>query len=102
MEYSHELVQIFDDEKLIIEGLDDSFRTKLAQRIGYLMQNQHQFLFNLFYRIDLNEQKVKNAIALSNDQEIYFALADLVIEREIKRQETRKLYSSKNKIDDGI
>ncbi len=97
MDFSNELIQIFDDDTLVVTELDQSFKEKLSIRIGYLMQHQHQFLFNIFYRIDLNETKVKEALKLSSEKLIYDALADLVIARELKRQETRRLYSENRK-----
>ena len=97
MDFSNDLMQILDDDTLVFTALDETFKEKLSDRIGYLMQHQHQFLFNIFYRIDLNENKVKEALKLPNEKHIYEALADLVIAREIKRQETRKLYSNPTK-----
>lgn len=100
MEYSEELIQIIGEDKVDKKLSILDFKMILSARIGYLMQHNHQFLFNIFYRIDLFENKVKEALKLPTDIEVYNRLADLVIEREAQRQETRKKYSQKNKLED--
>ncbi|MBI1184424.1 hypothetical protein GC194_09140 [bacterium] len=70
-----------------------ALKNQLAQRIAYMIDHDFELLMQVFYRIDLNEQKVKEALALSpNPSE---KLADLVIEREIQKAQTRMKYRSR-------
>lgn len=94
MSYSNELMQLVHDEKAAEWPLDDRFREKLAARIGWLIRNDHQYLFNLFYRIDLNEKKVREALAIKPESASYEKLADMVIQRELYKIELRKKYGS--------
>lgn len=93
MGYSNELMQLLNDEKAAERPLDDNFRDHLARRIGWLLENDHKYLFNLFYRIDLNESHVREALAIRPEEESHKKMADMVIAREIYKIELRQKYS---------
>jgi hypothetical protein len=67
---------------------------QLSKRIAYMLDYEFEHLMQIFYRIDLNEQKVKQAItsAESPSQK----LAHLVIEREMQKAQTRLAYRKRN------
>ena len=46
------------------------------------------------YRIDIAENKVKSVLATSDPESISQELADLIIQRELQKVETRKKYRS--------
>lgn len=64
----------------------------LTERIAYMLDHDFEFLMHIFYRLDLNEQKVSNALTGGGDDPAS-QLALLVIERELQKIETRKRYS---------
>jgi hypothetical protein len=64
-------------------------RAWLIQEISYMMDRDFQKLLNVLYRIDINEEKVRRAFAGENPAD---QLADLIIEREIMKVETRKRF----------
>lgn len=64
----------------------------LSNKIRTMLSVQMPELLNLMYRIDLDEKKVKNAFKLLSEEEISEHLAELIIEREVKKAKTRKLY----------
>ena len=87
-------------QKLIIKDLDiddqgltfstlEKLKAWLAAEIRILIDHDFQKLLNMLYRIDVNEQKTK--IAFTSDDPAN-SLAVLIIERELKKVETRKKY----------
>jgi len=87
-------------QQLLIKDLDvegpgivhsnlDKLRTWLIGEILYMMDRDFQKLLNVLYRIDINEEKVKQAFAGENPAD---RLADLIIEREILKVETRRRF----------
>ena len=87
-----------DAQKLLIKDLDvkdpqivhhnlNTLRKWLSGEIAEMMENNFQKLINVLYRIDINERKAKRAFASDNPAD---QLAKLIIERELKKVETRK------------
>ncbi|MBX9852381.1 MAG: hypothetical protein K2X86_11570 [Cytophagaceae bacterium] len=73
------------------QNLND-LKEKLAHAISILLNRDMNRLLNIFYRMDLSEQKVNRIISESAPQEISSQLADLVIEREMQKAITRSKY----------
>ncbi len=73
---------------LVISNLD-KLQEWLAREISILLDRDFQYLLNVLYRIDVSEEKVKQAFA---GNEPAFNIAGLIIERELKKVETRKKY----------
>ena len=74
-------------------GLDISNINKLKEWLAHEIQllidrDFHSFL-NMLYRIDVDEQKAKEAFA---DNDPSLRLAELVIERELQKVESRRKY----------
>jgi hypothetical protein len=67
---------------------------KLARFVHHLLQNEMQRLLQALYRIDVDEQKVKNAFRQNSAQAVAAELATLIFEREMQRVITRQRYSS--------
>ncbi len=64
-------------------------RDWLAHEIQLLMDRDfHQFV-NMLYRIDIEEQKTREAFASDDPPR---SLANLIIERELQKVDTRKRY----------
>jgi len=77
----------------------ENLKKQLAERIAYMLDHDFEVLMQIFYRIDLNEQKVKEAIALANEPA--WSLAHLVIEREIQKAQTRMKFRE-NRLGDWV
>lgn len=73
----------------------ETMKKQLAQRITYMMDDDFETLMQIFYRIDLNERAVHDAIHLADVPAE--KLAELVIEREIQKAKTRIAYSQRSK-----
>lgn len=67
-------------------------REKLAHLIAYLMQNHFEKLCQAMYRLDVSEKKFDEAMNLEPMVDIPYAIADLVIEREMQKVKTRIMY----------
>lgn len=74
----------------------EELKTQLIPELLKLYNTDYNRLKSLFYRIDIPEKKVK-ALPSANKEEMISGLADLVLERELIKVITRKLYAEKNK-----
>ncbi len=68
-----------------------------------LLEHDFERLCALMYRHDVNESKFNLALMLRTDNERAEAIANLVIDRELAKMETRAAYArekNKNKLND--
>lgn len=97
LELSESIIQDFhldsDNELVSIRHMDD-LRHKLEKIVAYLLDNDFERLINALYRLDINEEKFKLALAGFGETEVAQKIADLIISREIQKIKTRKRYSS--------
>ena len=74
-------------------GLDisnfDKLKAWLAHEIQLLIDRDFHSFLNMLYRIDVDEQKAKEAFA---DKDPSMKLAELIIERELQKVESRRKY----------
>ena len=88
----------FSTSKIEIEYEDEfcvsdiSLKNYLSEKILELMENDFERLLNNLYRIDVREDKVNKVLKESPFDEVPNQLADLIIERQIQRLETQRLY----------
>ncbi len=68
----------------------EQLRERLAHAIARLIQTDMERLLWILYRLDVSEEKAITALSLSEMPD--FALADLVIERELQKIKTRQQY----------
>lgn len=59
-----------------------------------LLAKDFEKLIHILYRIDVSEQKLKAALAETNDNPAAI-IAKMILEREMQKVETRKKYRSK-------
>jgi hypothetical protein len=67
-------------------------REKLAVLIAHLMESNFEKLCQAMYRLDVPESKFDIAMNGNDLSEIPYAIADLVIEREMQKVRTRIMY----------
>jgi len=70
----------------------NDFQEVLAKVIQHLLDNNFERLLNGLYRIDVDEEKVKQAMATGED--VAGKIASLIIEREMQKVVTREKYRS--------
>ncbi|MFN4082489.1 MAG: hypothetical protein ACK4K9_02555 [Bacteroidia bacterium] len=87
------LAQMLDKDFEIREfETEAALKNELTNVLIYLLLNNMERLWAILYRIDVNEQKVKGLFDLQNPKDIAPALADLIIERQKQKIESRKNY----------
>lgn len=72
----------------------NGIREKLLVLISELINNDFQALIQLLYRIDINEKKIRIYLDKKAGEDAASVLADLIIERQLQKIESRKRFSS--------
>jgi hypothetical protein len=70
----------------------NELRKQLAAFIRNLLVNNPERLAAMMYRHDVKEHLFQNALMLTDIEEQALFMADLVIDREMKKVESRKAY----------
>ena len=81
-------------ELVISSGLTDrsAIREQLAFVIARMMQDNFERLCQAMYRLDVSEQKFHEAMHGEPIEQVPYAIADLVIEREMQKVRTRIMH----------
>ena len=75
---------------------EENFK-QLAEYLDYLVSTDFNKLLRLLYRIDVSEEKAKNALAHKKaDETNGYILAKLLIERETEKIKYREQYKNKS------
>jgi hypothetical protein len=85
---------------LIDENPTAKIREELIHLINELINKDFYALIQLLYRIDVNEKKIRLYLNENSVNDSAPVLADLIIERQIEKIESRKKFTQKNKIED--
>lgn len=76
-----------------VSGLDrNTIREKLAILIAHMMQENFEKLCQAMYRLDVSEARFDRIMNEKPIGEIPYAVADLVIEREMQKVRTRMMH----------
>lgn len=73
----------------------EKLREAVARQINPLITNDFNKLLSLLYRIDINENKLKNMLAKNPSTEASLLIADLIIERQLQKIESRKMFNQR-------
>ena len=71
-----------------------ALRQWLIENIAWLVDNDFERLLTILYRIDVSEQKVKMMIEQNEGENTSEILADLILERQAQKIESRKKFKS--------
>ena len=83
---------------LIDQKNDEKLRQKLIFLINELIKKDFDALIRLLYRIDVYEKKIRLYLSKNRQEDSAAILADLIIERQLEKMESRKKFSeNKNK-----
>ncbi len=75
--------------------IDEQFLDAVATRVGELMESNMELFFNHLYRMDVDEKKVHRVMISANrDESVYKTIARLIIQRQKRRQETKRIFKS--------
>jgi len=78
----------------------EEIRTALTHHINHLISHDFEKLVSLLYRIDVNEQKMRALLAQQKGEDAAGLIADLIIERQLQKIESRKRSARDNSIPD--
>ncbi len=72
----------------------------IREQINYLINHDFEKLIYILYRVDVNERKMKEAIALRKEDaaEIIY---ELLKQREMEKELSRKTHTTENKNPEG-
>ena len=76
--------------------MHDTLKKMLSKRIEEMIDHEFDRFVNLLYRMDVNEAKVKEALAEKPFSKGVEKVADMIIQRQLQKIATRKTYSSSN------
>ncbi len=65
---------------------------QMVKALQPLLDKDMERLLHLFYRLDLNENKVKAILSSEKPEQIAHSLAILILKRELQKAQTRILY----------
>lgn len=68
----------------------EELRDQLSLHINYLINHDFEKLVSLLYRIDVNEQRMRNLLEQQQGENAAGLIADLIIERQLQKIESRK------------
>lgn len=86
---------LIDKLDIIVENPDneENLLRALSQYIEHLIQTDFNRLLLILYRVDVSEQKLRSTIAHNESNQLAgHIIAILLIEREIEKIKSRKLY----------
>jgi hypothetical protein len=97
MEVTQQLVDSFELDEAHLPAFSDSeekmraIRQALIQRIDELLHRDIEKLKWILYRIDVSEKKLYDTLQ-NSDADAPTIMADLIIERQIQKAESRKKF----------
>jgi hypothetical protein len=71
-------------------------KKQLTEYINYMILQDFERLVQLLYRIDINEQKLKDLLLENQQTDAAIMIADLIIQRQIEKSKTREEFKSSN------
>ena len=73
----------------------EAFKQHLARHLNHLINHDFSRLVSLLYRLDISEKKLK-AMLNSTNVDAGELIADLIIERQLQKIQSRKKFSSES------
>jgi hypothetical protein len=72
----------------------EDLQAKLTEIISYLIDHNFEKLLYILYRIDVDEEKAKNLLSKNSPEDPPSVLADLIIQRQMKKEEVKKQFEN--------
>jgi len=91
---ANQLQKIFEVDNLqVTDG--EVLLKKLSRVVQHMLRTDLNRLLHILYRIDVEEQQVKQAMLAATEEEIAERIAQLIIKRELQKAQTRFMYRSR-------
>jgi len=88
----HELRELLSKQTDI--EFSEFLKAKVSAYINDLIRNDFQKLLRILYKIDVDEEKLKKILKEDTERDAGEIIADLILEREKQKIETRKQFKS--------
>jgi len=75
---------------------NDHIREQIIALVNTLINKDFHSLLQLLYKIDVNENTIRSSLKNDSNTMAADVIADLIIERQLQKIESRKIFSSKN------
>ena len=85
---------------LDLENIENLNRADLSKAINFLIESDFHALVQLLYRIDINENKLKETLHNNSEKNAGDMIADMIIERQQQKEKLRKMFKQQNDIPD--
>ena len=79
---------------------EEKLKEWLSERISYLLEYDFQCLLQVLYRVDINEEELRQSIASMSNLDSVTIICDMIIKREKSKIVSRKRYKSNHRADD--
>ena len=89
-------------KEIINEPPSEEKMARLVSLINELILRDFNGLVQLLYRIDVNEKKLKSILSNNKESDSANVIADLIIERQIQKANSRNLYRQNNSSDEEL
>jgi hypothetical protein len=83
--------------ELPVSVSQQELRGQLAAHINYLINHDFEKLVFYLYRIDVDETKMRRLLEQREGENAAGLIADLIIEREVQKMESRKKFDNQKK-----
>lgn len=93
--------KIIDVTSSIQSASFDIIRLKLISLINELINKDFDVLVQLLYRIDVSEKKIRAVLEQRTETDSATILADLIIERQLQKIQSRKRFSNRTSPESG-
>jgi uncharacterized protein YwgA len=78
----------------------EELKQKLSQHINQLINHDFEKLVSLLYRVDVNENKIRQLLKQEEGENAAGLIADLIIERQKQKIESKRNSSTNDSIPD--
>tara|TARA_B100000683_G_scaffold258021_1_gene280205 strand:+ start:380 stop:712 length:333 start_codon:yes stop_codon:yes gene_type:complete len=79
---------------------EEKLKEWLSERISFLLEYDFQCLLQVLYRVDINEEELRQSIASMSNLDSVAIICDMIIKREKSKIVSRKRYKSNHRADD--
>ena len=80
---------------------EEELREQLTSHINHLINHDFEKLVFYLYRIDVNENKMRDLLEKREGENAAELIANLIIERQLQKIESRKKFKNDGKIDES-
>ena len=78
----------------------EQLKEQLSSHINFLIQSDFQKLVSILYRVDVSESKLKHLLNENPNYDASNIIADLIIERQLQKIESRQQHHKDENISD--